>query len=84
MDVGESNEREELSVRRAVQREHPQVALEKSSKSVANGCVEVAPLNGLLAVRDSRNPNGPVLLYTGEEWRAFVAGVKNGEFDDAV
>jgi hypothetical protein len=45
-------------------------------------CVEVAALpDGGRAVRDSKNPNGPVLLFTGMEWRAFVAGVRDGEFD---
>lgn len=56
----------------------------KSSFSGSVGqCVEVAGL-GLgdgTAVRDSKDPNGPKLIFTPEEWTAFVAGVKNGEFD---
>jgi len=44
-------------------------------------CVEVAKKNGFVGVRDSKNPNGPVLAYTTQEWEVFVAGVKNGEFD---
>jgi hypothetical protein len=32
-------------------------------------------------VRDSKDPDGPVLKFTGPEWDAFVAGVKDGEFD---
>jgi hypothetical protein len=32
-------------------------------------------------VRDSKDPQGPVLLFTPDEWRAFVGGVRNGEFD---
>jgi hypothetical protein len=45
-------------------------------------CVEVAALpDGSRAVRDSKDPDGPVLFFSGSEWRAFVAGVRNGEFD---
>jgi hypothetical protein len=45
-------------------------------------CVEVAELpDGGRAVRDSKNPTGPVIAYTAAEWDAFLAGVKAGEFD---
>ena len=44
-------------------------------------CVEVAKKDGFVGVRDSKNPTGPVLSYTAQEWEVFVAGVKNGEFD---
>jgi hypothetical protein len=53
----------------------------KSTLSGVNGCVEVALVAGRLAVRDSKDPQGPVLLFTPDEWRAFVGGVRNGEFD---
>jgi hypothetical protein len=55
----------------------------KSTRSGANGdCVEVADnLPGVVAVRDSKNPAGPALQFTPSEWAAFVAGVKDGEFD---
>jgi hypothetical protein len=36
----------------------------------------------LILMRDSKNPDGPVLAFTEDEWRAFIAGVKDGEFDD--
>jgi len=36
----------------------------------------------LILMRDSKNPGGPVLAFTEAEWRAFIAGVKDGEFDD--
>ncbi|MGW9029113.1 DUF397 domain-containing protein [Streptomyces sp. NPDC055722] len=54
-----------------------------SSYSGGNGaCVQVAELpDGGRAVRDSKNPEGPVHFYTRPEWVAFIAGVKNGEFD---
>lgn len=46
-------------------------------------CVEVATLpGGEIAVRNSRDPGGPALVYTRAEIAAFVAGAKNGEFDD--
>lgn len=55
----------------------------KSSRSAPNGnCVEWAPLDGGgVAVRDSKNPSGPMLVFTSAEWDAFVAGVKHGEAD---
>ncbi|MEU4236502.1 DUF397 domain-containing protein [Actinoplanes sp. NPDC026619] len=44
--------------------------------------VEVALLpDGGWAVRDSREPEGPILFFTPSEVQAFVAGVKDGEFD---
>ncbi len=55
----------------------------KSSFSGPNGCVEAATLaGGRIAVRDSKNPQGGHLLYNALEWRSFLAGVRNGEFDD--
>ncbi len=55
----------------------------KSSLSYANGnCVEVATLpGGEIGVRNSRDPGGPVLTFTPDEWDAFLGGVRNGEFD---
>ncbi|MFJ3421831.1 DUF397 domain-containing protein [Streptomyces sp. NPDC086082] len=56
----------------------------KSTYSGASGgnCVEVAALpGGGAAVRNSRDPEGPALVYTREELAAFVAGAKGGEFD---
>jgi hypothetical protein len=44
-------------------------------------CVEVAMLNDAVAVRDSKEFDGPVLIFTSAEWAAFVAGVRSGEFD---
>jgi hypothetical protein len=56
----------------------------KSSYSGGNGgnCVEVADLgNGHRAVRDSKDSDGPALIFTPGEWAAFTAGVRDGEFD---
>lgn len=55
----------------------------KSSRSNGNGgnnCVEVAFLDTGVAVRDSKNPDGPKLMFTPAEWDAFVAGAADGEF----
>ena len=59
------------------------IAWVKSSLSYAFGnCVEVASLpRGQVGVRNSRDPHGPVLSFTREEWIAFLGGARNGEFD---
>ena len=56
----------------------------KSSASNPSGsCVEVAPLDdGEIALRNSRHPTGPALIYLRAEMATFIAGAKNGEFDD--
>jgi len=56
----------------------------KSRASNPSGnCVEVAALpDGGVAVRNSRQPEGPALVYTRAEITAFITGVRNGEFDD--
>jgi hypothetical protein len=55
----------------------------KSTYSGPTGgnCVEVASLGaGEVAVRNSRHPAGPALVFTAAEWDAFTGGVKNGKF----
>lgn len=67
------------------------VAWRKSSWSTQNGsCVEAAAALAskegsqlVIAVRDSKDPGGPKLIFTRGEWDAFTAGVKDGEFDIA-
>jgi hypothetical protein len=49
----------------------------------SGSCVEVAALDdGRVAMRNSRHPSGPALIYTRAEIEAFLAGARNGEFDD--
>ena len=56
---------------------------QKSTRSGPNcdNCVEVAFVDGAVAVRDSKQDDGAILLFTQDEWDAFVAGAKDGEFD---
>jgi hypothetical protein len=58
----------------------------KSNYSNPNGnCVEVAVLpDGTVAVRNSRQPGGPALIYAPDEITAFIRGVKDGQFDYLV
>jgi hypothetical protein len=51
------------------------------SGSQTDNCVEVAFAGGAIVVRDSRNPDGAQLVFTPNEWDAFVEGAKDGEFD---
>ena len=52
---------------------------QKSSYSTQQGnCVEVAPVREGTAVRDSKNPAGPVLRFSSDAWSAFVSAVKSG------
>jgi hypothetical protein len=55
----------------------------KSTRSGGNDaqCVEFRRYDGNIQVRDSKDPAGPILVFTPAEWRAFVDGVKNGELD---
>ncbi|MGW6913876.1 DUF397 domain-containing protein [Kitasatospora sp. NPDC054939] len=55
----------------------------KSSYSADSGqCIEVAiDLPGVAPVRDSKDPGGPVLAFSGGAWQSFVTAVRAGEFD---
>lgn len=48
--------------------------------SLDGNCVEIATGDSI-QLRDSKDPDGPVLTFTHDEWRAFLAGVRAGEFD---
>jgi hypothetical protein len=58
----------------------------KSARSSAQGnCVELAQLpDAGVAVRNSRDPGGPALVFTDAELEAFLGGVKDGDFDDLL
>ena len=53
----------------------------KSTASGGGNCVEVSFAGAAVVMRNSRNPEGSVLRFTLSEWEAFLAGVRDGEFD---
>ncbi|MER7584373.1 DUF397 domain-containing protein [Kitasatospora sp. NPDC097691] len=56
----------------------------KSSYSAqATDCVEGRVVSSGMAVRDSKNPHGPALVFPADAWMAFVAAVKVGELPNA-
>jgi len=56
-----------------------QLTWRKAQRSMNNGeCVEVAPANGKIFVRDSKNPRGPALEYPADAWRNFLIEAKRG------
>jgi Domain of unknown function (DUF397) len=64
----------------------PDARWRKSARSSAQGnCVELARLSGSqVAIRNSRHPSGPALVFTEAELDAFLEGVKDGDFDDLL
>lgn len=61
----------------------PQWVKSSYSNGEGGGCVEWAPAvaaSGVVPVRDSKDPGGPTLAFSAAGWRAFVAGVRAGEF----
>jgi hypothetical protein len=56
-------------------------AWRKSSQSNANGCVEVAVVDAEVAIRDSKDPDGPVLVFASHEWEAFLRAARGGQFE---
>lgn len=61
----------------------PQTAWRKSSCSnggVDGNCVEVAELADRIALRDSKDPDGPVLSFPRTEWHAFLNSTRTGQF----
>jgi hypothetical protein len=57
----------------------------KAQSSSHNGqCVEIASTANKIAIRDSKDPDGPILVYTSREFKAFLDGARNGEFDRFV
>ena len=54
----------------------------KALRSLGNGnCVEVAPLTSGVLVRDSKDPNGPLIGYSTDSWKSFVMRARTGSFD---
>jgi predicted secreted Zn-dependent protease len=47
-------------------------------------CIAVAIAGQEVLIADTKKPDGPVLSYTHAEWHEFLAGAKNGDFDDLI
>ncbi len=64
----------------------PGAIWQKSQRSNSRGaCVEMARLtDGSIAMRNSRFPDGPALVYTQAEVDALIGGAKDGDFDNLV
>lgn len=71
------------AIQRALAERFPEQRWTRSSRcSGANStCVEVALCGGTVRVRDGKDPAGPVLVFSADEWRAFEHGVLAGEFN---
>ena len=59
-------------------------AWRKSSRCGNATCVEVAKVDDQYLIRDSKNPDGPVLRCTRERWASFIAGLRGDEFQSVV
>ncbi|SDY51505.1 protein of unknown function [Micromonospora pattaloongensis] len=53
----------------------------RSRRCDSNTCVEVASVGGAIAMRDGKEPEGNILIFSRADWTAFVTGVRAGEFD---
>jgi hypothetical protein len=73
-----------MTIRNGMPASDLHVTWRKSRRSGPQGgnCVEIAHLeDGQVAIRNSRHPSGPALLFAPAEWDAFLGGVKNGRFN---
>ena len=53
----------------------------KASHSAKENCIEVAFVDEKVALRDSKDRQGPVLFFTPAEWQSFLDSVRAGEFE---
>jgi hypothetical protein len=65
-------------------RSHTDLTWHTSLACNGGECIKVATGGQEIYIADSKKPLGPVLTYSHKEWRDFVTGVKNGDFDDLV
>ncbi|MFC5722973.1 DUF397 domain-containing protein [Streptomyces gamaensis] len=74
----------ESTTERPVGGTDPELDLAKAawlSSSQGRGEVQIAFVEGFIAMRNGRHPEGPSLTFDPEEWRAFLRGARDGEFD---
>lgn len=64
--------------------DHPPLAWRTSLRCDGGTCVQVAESGRMILVADSKAPAGPFLSYTKAEFRDFIVGAKNGDFDDLI
>jgi predicted secreted Zn-dependent protease len=65
-------------------RSHDSITWHTALSCESGACVEVAANQNTILIRNSREPDGPLIEYTAEEWHAFVSGVKKGDFDNLL
>ena len=63
-------------------RDHKSLTWRTALSCDGGACVQVAADGGVILIRSSRKPSGPLLEYTPEEWHEFVSGIKKGDFDN--
>lgn len=61
--------------------QEPTFKISSACPNCSCGCVGVALSEGKILVTNTTTSNSPTATFTKEEWTAFIAGVKNGEFD---
>lgn len=61
-------------------RQQGSLSWKKSTASGSGGCVEIARAGEKTFVRDSKNPSGPALAFSGSEWKQFLISARTGRF----
>lgn len=65
-------------------RSHDNITWHTALSCESGACVEVAANQNTILIRNSRQPDGPLIEYTPEEWHEFVSGIKKGDFDNLL
>ena len=63
---------------------HSDLTWHKALNCNGGNCITIATRGRTILIGNSKSPDGPILSYTMEEWQEFLAGAKNGDFDDIV
>ncbi|MFC0527999.1 DUF397 domain-containing protein [Phytohabitans kaempferiae] len=61
--------------------EGPRITWRTSSRSQNTNCVEIGEMGTAIVMRDSKDREGPMLIFARDQWIEFVASAKAGEFD---
>ena len=65
-------------------RDHASLVWRTSLTCNGGECIKVAASGQAILIADSKQAEGPILSYSHTEWREFVTGIKNGDFDDLI